>query len=89
MSKVCLQRVEGPNMRRFYTMQVQPNLFGGFAVVREWGRIGQSGTGPKPSSPPRPRRWTPWSGSAAIRSGADIRKTRRSPYKSLCLHLWR
>lgn len=44
MSKVCLQRVEGPNMRRFYTMQVQPNLFGGFAVVREWGRIGQSGT---------------------------------------------
>lgn len=44
MSKVCLQRIERPNMRRFYTMQVQPNLFGGFAVVREWGRIGQSGT---------------------------------------------
>jgi predicted DNA-binding WGR domain protein len=31
------------NMRRFYRLDVQPHLFGGFAVVKEWGRIGARG----------------------------------------------
>jgi predicted DNA-binding WGR domain protein len=30
-------------MRRYYHIDVQPNLFGGFGVIREWGRIGQRG----------------------------------------------
>jgi predicted DNA-binding WGR domain protein len=28
------------NMARFYVLHVQPTLFGEFALVREWGRIG-------------------------------------------------
>ena len=31
------------NMRRFYRMSVQPDLFGGACLVREWGRIGYRG----------------------------------------------
>ncbi|CAM5279451.1 hypothetical protein AFEL58S_00194 [Afipia felis] len=30
-------------MRRFYTLSIQPTLFGGASVVRHWGRIGASG----------------------------------------------
>jgi predicted DNA-binding WGR domain protein len=30
-------------MCRFYRLDVQPDLFGGFAVVKEWGRIGSRG----------------------------------------------
>lgn len=31
------------NMRRYYRVSVAPTLFGEFALVREWGRIGQRG----------------------------------------------
>ena len=31
------------NTRRFYTARVQATLFGTFALVREWGRIGSPG----------------------------------------------
>jgi predicted DNA-binding WGR domain protein len=31
------------NMARFYSMSVQPNLFGEWALLREWGRIGSAG----------------------------------------------
>lgn len=31
------------NMRRFYLMAVQRDLFGGASLIREWGRIGSSG----------------------------------------------
>ena len=31
------------NMRRFYIMTVQRDLFGGASLIREWGRIGSSG----------------------------------------------
>jgi len=31
------------NMRRFYTLSIQPTLFGGASVVRHWGRIGTDG----------------------------------------------
>lgn len=30
-------------MARFYTLSIQPTLFGETAVVRSWGRIGTSG----------------------------------------------
>lgn len=32
------------NMARFYKLDVQPNLFGQWSLVREWGRIGRGGT---------------------------------------------
>jgi predicted DNA-binding WGR domain protein len=31
------------NMRRFYRLSVQRDLFGGASLVREWGRIGLRG----------------------------------------------
>jgi predicted DNA-binding WGR domain protein len=31
-------------MARFYKLDVQPTLFGEWAVVREWGPIGRAGT---------------------------------------------
>lgn len=42
---VILRRVNPDrNMARFYRMQMQPTLFGGVTLIREWGRIGQAGT---------------------------------------------
>lgn len=31
------------NMRRFYRLSVQGDLFGGTSLIREWGRIGFRG----------------------------------------------
>lgn len=31
------------NMQRFYMLSIQPTLFGGASLVRNWGRIGASG----------------------------------------------
>lgn len=31
------------NMRRFYRLGLQPDLFGGCTLIREWGRIGSGG----------------------------------------------
>ena len=31
------------NMARFYSTTIQPNLFGGQSLVRNWGRIGSAG----------------------------------------------
>lgn len=31
------------NMRRFYELDIQQNLFGGHSVIRTWGRIGTRG----------------------------------------------
>lgn len=39
-----MQRIEPQhNMRRFYLMRVQRDLFGGASLIREWGRIGAKG----------------------------------------------
>ena len=41
---VDLKRIDPSlNMRRFYRMSVQRDLFGGVSLVREWGRIGYRG----------------------------------------------
>lgn len=39
-----LRRIDpSRNMARFYVLSIQPTLFGGSSVVREWGRIGTRG----------------------------------------------
>ena len=41
---VDLKRIDPSlNKRRFYRMTIQPDLFGGACLVREWGRIGFRG----------------------------------------------
>jgi predicted DNA-binding WGR domain protein len=44
MQPVYLHRIDPPaNMRRFYTLEVCPTLWGRWALIRYWGRIGSSG----------------------------------------------
>lgn len=31
------------NKARFYELDIQPNLFGGYSLMRYWGRIGSDG----------------------------------------------
>lgn len=39
-----LIRIDPPkNVHRFYRMEIIQGLFGEWSLVREWGRIGQSG----------------------------------------------
>jgi len=41
---VHLHRIDpSQNMQRFYTLAIQPTLFGGASVIRNWGRIGTNG----------------------------------------------
>ena len=43
-ANIDLKRIDPSlNMRRFYRMCLQPDLFGGVDLVREWGRIGCRG----------------------------------------------
>ena len=40
---VLMHRIEpAANMHRYYAVHLAPDLFGGCALVREWGRIGNS-----------------------------------------------
>ena len=42
--RVYLRRIDpSRNMSRFYAMAIERTLFGEFALVREWGRIGRGG----------------------------------------------
>lgn len=44
MNNVQLRRIDSArNMARYYTMSVQPTLFGEWSLVREWGRINCGG----------------------------------------------
>jgi len=39
-----LRRIDSSrNMRRFYRLDVKPDLFGGFLLMKQWGRIGVRG----------------------------------------------
>lgn len=39
-----LRRIDpARNMRRFYCLNIQRDLFGGACLIREWGRIGYRG----------------------------------------------
>jgi predicted DNA-binding WGR domain protein len=49
---MVLRRIDpARNMGRFYALSLQPDLFGTVSVVKEWGRIGQSGPSGKRSAP--------------------------------------
>ena len=45
VTSIYLERREpARNIQRFYAITVTRTLFGSWALVREWGRIGQGGT---------------------------------------------
>jgi len=42
--ELLLQRIDPDrNMRRYYWMTVERDLFGGASLIREWGRLGARG----------------------------------------------
>jgi len=44
MNAVILYRIDqAKKMHRFYRLDVQPELFGAWRLMREWGRIGSAG----------------------------------------------
>lgn len=44
-STIALERRDPAlNMARYYTLRVSPTLFGQWAVIREWGRLGGGGS---------------------------------------------
>jgi predicted DNA-binding WGR domain protein len=44
MPAVYMERSDqARNLARFYNVDIQPTLFGDWAVVRRWGRIGTHG----------------------------------------------
>ena len=44
MAPVELRRIDSAqNMRRFYRLDIAPDLFGGFLLMKQWGRIGARG----------------------------------------------
>jgi predicted DNA-binding WGR domain protein len=45
MKPIYLERHDSDkNLHRFYQLHVMPSIFGDWALVREWGRVGSSGT---------------------------------------------
>ena len=44
MNPLSLRRLDpARNMYRFYLLAIEPDLFGGFLLLRHWGRLGQRG----------------------------------------------
>lgn len=44
MSTVTLHRIDAArNMRRFYALDIEADLFGGVLLMKAWGRIGARG----------------------------------------------
>ena len=38
-----IRRDPARNLHRYYRLDVQPDLFGAWCLIREWGRVGQGG----------------------------------------------
>ncbi len=76
MIPIRLERREpARNRLKFYTIAVTRTLFDGWAVVREWGRIGQPGT---------VRETWFETESAAIEAGAKVRQRKeRRGYRAV------
>jgi hypothetical protein len=70
MTAVHLRRVDSArNMSRFYRLDIQPDLFGGVLLVKQWGRIGAAGA-PWPSvTTATPLPPTPCNGKLNARGG--------------------
>ena len=58
-------------MHRYYRMDVQPDLFGEWCLMREWGRIGSAGQTRHSPSLPRARRKQRLRNNASLRSDRD------------------
>ena len=42
-SSLWVKREPEKNIHRYYSLHIQPTLFGEWDVVRQWGRVGQRG----------------------------------------------
>lgn len=76
-SDIMLYRIEpAKNMRRFYSVTIQPNLFGGHSLIRSWGRIGTTGQ----------NRIDLFEGRVSAQRASDnlLRSKRKRGYSTLC-----
>jgi predicted DNA-binding WGR domain protein len=56
MTATVLSRIDpGKKVHRFYCLDVQPDLFGQWCLMREWGRIGIAGRERSFPFPTRPQ----------------------------------
>jgi predicted DNA-binding WGR domain protein len=70
MNPVILYRIDSTRrMHRFYRMEIQPDLFGEWCLMREWGRIRRSGQMRSSHSLPRRKRRQHYCDSVSPRSG--------------------
>lgn len=68
MSGVTLTRRDPTrNLHRYYRLDVQPDLFGAWCLIREWGRIGQGGQ----------RRSTPYPNAAQAQAALERQRRRK------------
>ncbi|NMQ21026.1 WGR domain-containing protein [Candidatus Competibacter phosphatis] len=76
MTAIYLERREpAHNRQRFYTLTVVQTLFGSWMLIREWGRIGHSGTVRETGFETE---------AAAIEAGAKIRRQKeRRGYRAV------
>ena len=72
------------NRQRFYTLQLAPNLFGEWSLIRSWGRIGTSGQqrtswhdSPEAAEPPSSAPWR--KNSAAATASPRTLRPRPAP----------
>ena len=64
------RRDRARNMARYYAVRIEPTLFGHWAVIRQWGRLGASGQS-------RESWFTDLDSALADRAGWERRKRRR------------
>jgi predicted DNA-binding WGR domain protein len=94
---ILLTRIDpARNMARFYALSLAPTLFGEWLLVKEWGRIGQTGTVRAETHPmprPLPRRSPARSASSAVaaiprrqasRTMPPLVLNRRDGFRSVC-----
>jgi hypothetical protein len=73
MNAIILRRSDDErNLHRYYRLDVQPDLFGAWCVIREWGRIGRTGQVREVPCPTprrgsgRARQAAPWEGAQGL-----------------------
>lgn len=72
MTATVLYRIDqAKHMHRFYRLDVQPDLFGQWCLMREWGRIGSTG---QTRSLPFP---SPEAAAAALDKQRRVKERRR------------
>lgn len=67
------KKVPEENKYRFYSIQITPTLFGTWTLIRQWGRIGSTGT--------KKEEWFETEESAALAGKNILNRKQKKGYK--------